>query len=324
MAPQPEVAIAAAYTARYNRLRVTAGEKAGRAWDRLANLDDSAAQRFAETAAGLSLGAQTQMAATVDGYVALMLGTTTGAGSPVGLDTREVSGAAVRAGAEPEDVYMRPVITARAAVSEGRSWAEGMALGRVRAVVTAEFDVALTQRASALQAIGPNDRIVGYRRTLTGASCTLCQVASTQRYHKGNLMPIHGHCDCGWAPIIGDSDPGHVINRDLLNDLKKRGEVDKITRQRALPKAQQSLDNAKGRVDRLRKEIRAETDQERETRLEKRLDRWRQEVTKREQRVADLRTERQAPRVATREHGELGPILTDASHSFTGAGDLAA
>lgn len=210
--PSPEQVLALRYTRQHNRIRTASAAAVGRAWDSLADLDDRAAERFAAAAATLSTAAQAEAAANLDGYLGLLLNA-----SPVGIDLDTVTGAAVRAGAEPADVYLRSIITARAKVSEGGSFVDAMRAGRVRAVSTAETDVALTQRA----AMASEERIVGYRRVLTGKSCGLCGTASTQRYHSGQLMPIHNRCDCGVAPIMGKKDPGHVINKQLLSDLKK-------------------------------------------------------------------------------------------------------
>jgi hypothetical protein len=61
---------------------------------------------------------------------------------------------------------------------------------------------------------------VGYRRVLEGAySCGLCILASTQRYHKQDLMPVHPGCDCSVAPIIGTQDPGRTINDQMVLDV---------------------------------------------------------------------------------------------------------
>lgn len=219
MAPQREAALVLAYTARYNRLRVGAGLAVGAIWDRHAGLDDQAAAAFAEDAAQISLAAQTAAGHTVDGYLATIITFLTGEhATPVGIDPSTFTGAAVRPGVTPLDVYLRAVIAARVAVSDGKSFADAMSIGRGRATSTAETDVALAQRAAFTQAAG--ERVAGYRRVLTGKSCALCATASTQRYHRGELMPIHSHCDCGIAPIIGADDPGHVINRQLVTDLK--------------------------------------------------------------------------------------------------------
>lgn len=66
-------------------------------------------------------------------------------------------------------------------------------------------------------------RVIGYRRVLTGRSCVFCAAAATKVYRRGDLMPLHAHCDCGVAPIYGTGDPGKVVNRGVLLELKKRG-----------------------------------------------------------------------------------------------------
>lgn len=276
--PTPaDVRLATLYTRRYNQLRAAAATAMARAWDRQAGLDDSAAARFTTTAATIAVAAQTQAAAAVDGYMATMLGFVTGEGTALGIDPEAVTGAAVRAGAEPVDVYLRSIVTARLAVSGGHPFAEAMKLGRLRALATVETDVALAQRAATTEVLSAQPRIVGYRRVLTGTSCARCGTASTQRYYSGNLMPIHAHCDCGVAPIIGTSDPGKVINKPLVENLKNAG-------------------NATGDPDY-----------------------WRsRKLTVDEDGTVHL------PDVAVHQHGELGPVLTDANHKFSGPGDIAA
>lgn len=270
------MALATAYTTRYNRLRVRAGLIVGRLWDRTAGLDDSAARVFTEAAAGVATAAQGAAAGLLDGYVAALGTFATGTlVRPAGIDPETVSGPAARNGAEPVDVYHRSVVTARAAVAEGQTFDEAMRYGRQRSVSTAETDVTLAQRLALLFVIGGDERIVGYRRVLTGQSCSLCATASTQRYRRGDLMPIHNHCDCGIAPIYGTVDPGHVINSERLSDLKAAG------RASGDPQFWQSR-----RID-----------------------------------VDEHGTVR-FPDVTVHQHGELGPVLTEATHGFTSQSDL--
>lgn len=68
--------------------------------------------------------------------------------------------------------------------------------------------------------------VVGYRRVVhpelseSGQSCGLCIVASTMRYTKRDLMPIHSGCNCETAEIYSvngqEFDPGHQINMEDL------------------------------------------------------------------------------------------------------------
>lgn len=66
-------------------------------------------------------------------------------------------------------------------------------------------------------------KVTGYRRVVhpelseTGQSCGLCIVASTNKYSRGDLMPIHSGCNCEVAEIYSlddgsEFDPGQQIN----------------------------------------------------------------------------------------------------------------
>lgn len=49
--------------------------------------------------------------------------------------------------------------------------------------------------------------------------CALCMVASTQRYHKRDLAPIHPGCDCIVKTVTADYDPGQVIDEERLERI---------------------------------------------------------------------------------------------------------
>jgi hypothetical protein len=103
------------------------------------------------------------------------------------------------------------------ALDNGKSLTQAIEAGALRISSIASTDVQLARRNAGFQARSRNDRIVGYARTLTGAeNCALCYVASTQRYTRGELLPIHPGCDCGEMPIYGTQDPGQVINEARL------------------------------------------------------------------------------------------------------------
>lgn len=125
---------------------------------------------------------------------------------------------ALRNGVDEATVWKRPFVTMRTALAQGKSMKEAVDLGAARAEYLASTEVQLARRGAGLQARSGNDRIVGYIRTLTGAeNCALCYVASTQRYNKKDLLPIHPGCDCGEMPIYGRQDPGQVIDEMRLS-----------------------------------------------------------------------------------------------------------
>lgn len=125
---------------------------------------------------------------------------------------------ALRNGVSDVDVYRRPFVQLYTDLSQGKTVTESINAGARRISSIASTDVQLARRNAGFQARGRNDRIVGYARTLTGAeNCALCYVASTQRYTRGDLLPIHPGCDCGEMPIYGTQDPGQVIDELRLN-----------------------------------------------------------------------------------------------------------
>ena len=204
------------------------------------------------------------------------------------IDPDQVLGARLRAGTPPIEVYKRPVITTRAQLASGKSLAESIRIGGTRAVATADTDVMLAHRVSAgdaFEALG----FEYFRRVPTGKSCDLCLAASTQRYRTGNLMPIHGHCDCRVMPIYEREDPGQVINRELLAQRNVRDAIDDRSRRRSARSRSAAEDLPDSNIDAGRRFLESIG----------------------------------APDRLVREHGELGPMLVDPRHSFTGPDDLA-
>ncbi len=212
MTTAAEVLLSAGHRDRLNQIINQAAAATGRAWNSLGDITDPAVVDQWLNLWGTvdAAGARAAIAAT-DGYFGVA--TNLGAIGVDGVDPWDLRGVSA------EDYLMRPIITARAGLGQGMDWTDAILTGLERALVMAMTDVQLGQRHSA-DWWAKSGRIAGYRRTLTGKSCGLCATASTQRYHQGDLMPIHGRCDCGVAPITGGSDPGQVINHGLLNDLQ--------------------------------------------------------------------------------------------------------
>lgn len=276
-------------------------------------------------------GAELSIATLVDAYLsrytAIAVG---GAVSPVGIEAATVTGAALRSGTLPSDVYKRAVVEMRTALSEGLTRQEASTRALARATNLAETDVALAHRASAQQVMESRG-FKFYRRALTGRSCVLCAVASTQRYRTGNLMPIHSHCDCRIVPEVAAYDPGQVINRPLLNRLKESGALGDLSLQQSASRARsRSRENRDKAAEYRRQAEAADNDTDRRKNLE-RAQSWDERATKQEGLADKYVAQRQElggtsrPRtIEVHEHGELGPVLTDASHSFTGEDQIAA
>jgi hypothetical protein len=135
-------------------------------------------------------------------------------------DMADVTGAAIRNGVPPEQVYSRPFKEVWNALSKGQDIQTAIEFGANRLRQLVETDIQLSHTNTSRSLLSGRNDVVGFRRIPTGEfTCALCLVASTQRYHKLDLMPIHPGCDCRVAPIIGDQDPGQVVDQDFLNQI---------------------------------------------------------------------------------------------------------
>lgn len=236
--------LALAYQRRHALLALDAARAVGRAWG-------EPAAEFARTAAAIDAGSHAQAVALADAYMAMVLGE-----SPMGVDPGTVGRQVDR-----KELWERPAKHARMAHST--------AVGLIYAQQLVRTNVQLAARDTWHQWTAGNERVGGYRRVLgAGKNCELCITASTQRYHRDDLQPIHSSCGCTTEPI---SEP--VTARIVDGRPLSVGEVDDSTRD--------ALESAGLAVE-------------------------------------DL------PPVVVRQHGELGPVLTDARHAWTGPEDLAA
>jgi hypothetical protein len=140
--------------------------------------------------------------------------------TPQAVRPQELTDQALRNGPSSQEVYRRPFVEVYTALAGNQLLRTAVSLGAVRASSLAETDIQLASRQAGLKQRTGNNNIVGYRRVLTGSeNCALCAIASTQRYNRGELKPIHPGCDCGEEPIYGDFDPGQVIDPEGLDSI---------------------------------------------------------------------------------------------------------
>lgn len=228
MALAEQQALITAYSQTVAGLRARALQILLTLFTSLGSWRDEDADRWLEQAMPVLLGAQAAIGNLTEAYLTALLADMLGqapapealaegaAGAAAGTGAA-VTGAALRNGTPPEEAYRRPFVTVWTALSEGRPLGEARRLGEQRLRTMAATDLQLAKTHAGQRVLSSDDRVVGYRRTLTGSrNCALCIVASTQRYRRERLMPIHPNCDCGIAPIVGDRDPGQVINEPLL------------------------------------------------------------------------------------------------------------
>lgn len=118
-------------------------------------------------------------------------------------------------------VHTRPAEAYRKAVATGATHDDAVAIAVQRGVSLQAGDLKLAERA-AQQAVMTELAVTQYRRVVrpelseTG-SCGMCIVAADRIYNSGELLPMHGGCNCKTMPIVGDDDPGRTLNRRDLD-----------------------------------------------------------------------------------------------------------
>lgn len=128
-------------------------------------------------------------------------------------------------GVPAAEVYRRPAVQTYTALSKGSTLTEALKAGasRLQSIVATDLQQAVNRQS---QRSYSGSGFSYTLRVLSGAeNCALCVIASTQRYHRGELMPIHPGCDCEQRGVKAGSDPGQVINPDLLE--LTHAEIDK-------------------------------------------------------------------------------------------------
>ncbi|NGO68239.1 hypothetical protein [Streptomyces boncukensis] len=184
------------------------------AFDSLGGHRDGNAAEFIEHVLPVVLAAQQQMGQITDAYLSAMIADMLGgAAAPTGVALDE----ALR-GVDPAEVYTRPFVTTWTALAQGKAYAQAVAEGRTRLLSITETDMQLARTHAARQSM-QRGGVRYFRRALRGpGNCALCTIASTQRYRVENLMPIHPGCNCKPEPLVGNRDPGQIIDEALLRE----------------------------------------------------------------------------------------------------------
>lgn len=258
---QQAAAAAAAYEAQQDQLRAQLVTALLAIWATTAAASTlpspAAIARLIARMAPVILGAQQAMTAMVTAE--LQRQTPPLPGRPITVDPRRIVGRELRGGVPIETVYHRPFNEVGRQLAEGKPTPKAWEIGADRLTKTALTDLQLAQTHTARdygtqleQRLQPTAQptqpaqgqpgaqpstqrpaepvggeIVGFRRVLSSKPnhCALCILASTQRYHSFDLMPIHPGCGCRVAMIIGDRDPGQVLDENLvigLHDIIRR------------------------------------------------------------------------------------------------------
>lgn len=284
------------------RIRDLAQNAVDGIWSDVAGVSDAELAAFLDQVAPIVRGARLASVEMTSGYVRQTLQLTDGISPDVADFIAEDVANGIRNGAALEEVYARPIITARTALSKGQSYADAMRQGKDRLDTTVATDVQLGMRDAVYEYGRRVPQIRAWRRVLApGKVCGLCVAASTQIYRTGDLMPIHNNCDCGVIPET-DSYIPRDVNQKRLADLKTYAGTDTYRKKTYGTDASgKATHHASGL-----KSVRGWVDDEGRI----------QYGNPPEDAKAVL------PPTTVREHGELGPTLVDATHEFTGPDEV--
>jgi hypothetical protein len=156
--------------------------------------------RFVDQVVPYVLAGRQQVSNLTDAYLTRVISSALGKPLPL---RGAIDAAAVR-GVPAAEVYARPFTTVWTALSQGKPYDEAVRLGAARAESLVLTDLQLAKTTTAQDVLAnAGDQVIGYERIPSGeGTCALCWLASTQRYHREDLMPIHPGCNCDVGPII--------------------------------------------------------------------------------------------------------------------------
>lgn len=182
-----------------------------RSWESLGSYKDADMARFVRTVVPVVEGAQLRASAMAEGYLRALLGSMGAQGPTVGVTPQQAATAALR-GLSGQALWERPFHTVWWGLSRGISFDDAKQSGLSRALNLASTNLQLAKTQMSQRVLSANQRVTGYKRVLSGKEdCALCSLAAKNTYHKAELLPIHGGCDCNVAPIVGSVDSSSGI-----------------------------------------------------------------------------------------------------------------
>jgi hypothetical protein len=195
--------------------------RVNRSFAGLGSWRDADVQRFQSQALPVILAGERQVANLTASYLEQLYRDVERTSPRVSLDLDAVTGTALR-GVDPVDVYERPFKDVWTALSDGEPLDVAVDRGAHRLETITKTDLQLARTHTVREVGGDLPKFRYTVRELQGEyDCALCIVASTQRYMKRDLAPIHPGCDCLVKLVTADEDPGQVIDEAKLEQIHK-------------------------------------------------------------------------------------------------------
>lgn len=193
--------------------------RTNRSFAGLGSWRDADVRRFQRQALPVILAGERQIASLTASYLEQLYKDVDSRARRVSLDLDDVTGEALR-GVAPEDVYERPFKDLWTALSDGESLDSAVERGSNRLTIIAKTDLQLARTHTVRDVADDMPKFEYTVRELQGEyDCALCMIASTQRYRKKDLAPIHPGCDCLVKTVTAEYDPGQVIDEERLERI---------------------------------------------------------------------------------------------------------
>jgi hypothetical protein len=201
------VALTRRHQEQLRRLRNWAAFRLGRAWDLLPGYDRKNIPAWLDATASTIDDTQASALASANGFYSLL----TGARSPA-IAVADIGSVGDLEG---------PFLAHWHALAEGRDFDEAVQAGRNAAEAEGEYVAQSTARRTGdVFTERTGERVIGWRRVLTGKSCRWCATVAGQRYNTAESADFgHRRCDCTAVPILRHADPGLVINKPIRDQV---------------------------------------------------------------------------------------------------------
>jgi hypothetical protein len=203
--PSPEQLLAG-YQLAVARTRTSVLGFGSRYWNNLGSWRDQDVSRFISGLLPVMRAGQLRTAMLTAAYIRQASG-----GPLVRVDREQIVSARR---VDPLVEYRRPFVAVYKGLAANLGLTASVAAGNRRLFDLLTTDLQLAKTVQARESFQKSD-VLYYRRVLTGSeNCALCEIASGNRYHSADLMPIHPGCDCGVEAVTGDPDAFPVSELD--------------------------------------------------------------------------------------------------------------
>lgn len=189
-------ALVAAHIEAERRIRVAVVRAVTAIWEGLSGYDEANLDEWYSGVLPIVSAGQLQSVSVTEAFLSQFLQRAT-----LGLNPDGLTGAAVRNGASPEEVYRRPFVQLWSDLKAEKPFVEASSAARARATSAAEMDTQLSMRATADAAQKAEIGIFGYARAADPGACEFCRLVDGAYVKSASAMALHNRCGCGLEPL---------------------------------------------------------------------------------------------------------------------------